>query len=287
MSHAAEGIGAIGLPLRLTAVLLLLRPQGPPLIQAAQLGLGTLALVSTPALQRSALWYSAALAVAVRIAWDWPLADNHVYLLAYWCLAIGLALGGAAPPATLARGARWLLASAMALAVLWKAALSPDYVDGRFFRMTLLVDERFEDVVRIAAGMDAAEIDRHRQALRPVAQGAELAADDTIVEPESFRRLSLVLTWGGLLWESALAAAFVAPLPLRRRWLRHALLLGFCGAVYPVAPVAGFGWLLLAIGLSQVPGEARAWRSAYVAVWLLVLAATELPWAWWVAEALG
>ena len=30
--------------------------------------------------------------VAVRVVIDWPLPDNHVYLLAYWCLVTGLAL---------------------------------------------------------------------------------------------------------------------------------------------------------------------------------------------------
>jgi hypothetical protein len=109
--------------------------------------------------------------------------------------------------------------------------LSPDYIGGRFFRMTLLVDERFEDIVRIAGDMDRAQIERHRQGLIPLADGAQLALDDSLVEPAAFHRLALALTWGGLLWETALAAVFVAPLAYRWRWLRHALLLGFCIAV--------------------------------------------------------
>lgn len=221
----------------------------------------------------------------MRIAWDWPLADNHVYLLAYWCLAIGLALGASDPSTTLQGAARWLLAAAFALAVLWKGLLSPDFIDGRFFRMTLIVDDRFEDLVRLTTGMTLAEIDRHRMALVPLGAGAELAIDESLVEPPVLGRLALGLTWGGLLLEAAIAAAFLAPLGASRRWIRHALLILFCIATYPVAPVAGFGWLLLAIGVASA--ESARWRAAYVGAWLIVLAGTGVPWTGWLADALG
>jgi hypothetical protein len=84
-----------------------------------------------------------------------------------------------------------------------------------------------------------------------------------------------------------LAVVFLAPLPAALQWIRHALLLAFCTLVYPVAPVAGFGWLLLAMGLSQVSAGETAWRRAYVLVWLWVLVVTELPWAGWIADAVG
>jgi hypothetical protein len=278
---------SLALALRMTAVLLLLRPQGPPLLQTAYLAVGALALIAPATITSAQLWLTAAAVVALRIASDWPLADNHVYLLAYWCLALGLALGSAAPPLTMSRAARWLVASSMAFAVLWKSVLSPDYLDGRFFRMTLIVDERFEDVVRLAGGMTREEIGRHRLALVPLAEGAELAEDESLVEPLAFGRLAVALTWGALFWELALAAVFLAPLPAALQWVRHALLLAFCTLVYPVAPVAGFGWLLLAMGVSQVPEADASWRRAYVLVWVWVLATTELPWAGWLAEALN
>ena len=71
--------------------------------------------------------------MAARIVAVWPLADNHIYLLAYWCLAIGLALAGPAPAATLATSSRWLVGAAFTMAVLWKAVLSPDYVEAASF----------------------------------------------------------------------------------------------------------------------------------------------------------
>jgi hypothetical protein len=269
----------------MTAVLLLLRPQGPPVVQVAQVGIAALALLGPGLLVRADVWLSAAAVVLVRIAWDWPLADNHIYLLAYWCLAIGLALGAPDRTATLQASGRWLLAAAFTLAVVWKGVLSPDYTDGRFFRMTLIVDERFEDLVRVATGMTRAEIDRHRMALAPLGEGAELAPDDSLIEPEALGRLGRGLTWGGLILEAAIAAAFLAPLGPGRRWIRHALLVLFCITIYPIAPVAGFGWLLLAMGV--VSAESGRWRVAHVGAWLIVLAGTGLPWTGWVADALG
>ena len=284
---ALDRLPGLALALRMTAVLLLLRPQGPPLLQTAYLAAGAVALIAPSALTSAQLWLTVSAVVALRIASDWPLADNHVYLLAYWCLALGLALSSAAPSLTMSRAARWLVASSMAFAVLWKSVLSPDYLDGRFFRMTLIVDERFEDVVRVAGGMTREEIARHRLALAPLSEGAELAEDASLVEPVAFSRLALALTWGALFWELALAAVFLAPLPAALQWVRHALLLAFCTLVYPVAPVAGFGWLLLAMGVSQMPDADAFWRRAYVLIWLWVLATTELPWAAWLAEALN
>lgn len=275
----------LALALRMTAVLLLLRPQGPPVVQVAQLGIAALMLFGSGLLLRTDVWFSTAAVVAMRIAWDWPLADNHIYLLAYWCLAIALALGAPNPAATLQAAARWLLAAAFTLAVVWKGLLSPDYIDGRFFRMTLIVDERFEDLVRLAGGMTRADLDRHRMALTPLGAGAELAPDDTLVEPAALGRLAQLLTWGGLLLEAAIAVALLAPLGPRHRWIRHALLILFCVVIYPIAPVAGFGWLLLAMGV--VSAETASWRAAYVAAWLIVLAGTALPWTGWVADALG
>ena len=58
-----------------------------------------------------------------------------------------------APATTLATSSRWLLGAAFAMAVLWKAVLSPDYVDGRFFRVTLLTDERFADAALLFGGL--------------------------------------------------------------------------------------------------------------------------------------
>jgi len=49
------------------------------------------------------LWLTLALLTGVRVIADWPLSDNHAYLMSYWCLACGLVLYADRPAAALAR----------------------------------------------------------------------------------------------------------------------------------------------------------------------------------------
>ncbi len=160
-----------------------------------------------------------ALLVAARIAVVWPLSDNHIYLLAYWCLAIGLALSGPASATTLATSSRWLLGAAFAMAVLWKAVLSPDYVDGRFFRVTLLTDERFADAALLFGGLSAEQMIENRKFLEPLPEGAQLLTPPAFVEPPRLRVFAWVATWGGLALESAVAVLCLSR-PLGGPWRR-------------------------------------------------------------------
>ena len=80
------------IPLRLTAIALLLRPMGPWFVRPVILAAAAIVLISPRALRTPAVWAGVAALVSVRIADDWPLADNHIYLLSYWALAIALAL---------------------------------------------------------------------------------------------------------------------------------------------------------------------------------------------------
>ena len=86
------------------------------------------------------LWLGLASLTGIRVIADWPLSDNHAYLLSYWCLACGLAGLSDNPQRYLARNARWLIGLAFAWALLWKLLLSGDYSNGVFFRVTMLTD---------------------------------------------------------------------------------------------------------------------------------------------------
>lgn len=268
-------------PLRLTLIILLLRPMGPWYVRVLLLLLATLGLIAPAVARAPATWLAFALLVGARILLDWPLPDNHIYLLGYWCLALALALRDAAPAVTIARSSRLLIGLAFLCAVMWKAVLSPDYLDGRFFRVTLLNDDRFADVVKFAGGLDDADLDETRAYLTPLPEGAALLDPPVLHEPAGLRWLARVATWGGLALEAIVAALFL--------WLRptrvvsrcgHAAVLLFCAATYALAPVAGFGWLLLAMGLaSSDPSDPRdrVWRRAYLAVFLLVMLYAEMP----------
>lgn len=229
-----------------------------------------------PALARSAaLWTALAALAALRVASDWPMSDNHAYLLAVWCLALGVGFGtGEAGRAALARNARLLVGVAFALATLQKALVSPDFADGTFFRWALAVDPRFEDLGRLL-GRDAEALERTR-AFLDAAPGAPPEPGATFVEPPALRAAALALTWATLLLEGAVALAFLAPPRGRLARTRDALLALFCATTYLLAPVAGFGWLLLAMGAAQA-ASARG-RALHLAAFALLVFYEEVPW---------
>ncbi len=252
---------------------------GPWFVRPVVLAAAALVLISPRALRTPAVWAAVAALVTVRIADDWPLADNHIYLLAYWTFAIALSLRAVDMSLGLSTTSRWLLGLAFAFAVLWKVLLSPDFVDGRFFRVTLLTDPRFTEAAMLIGGLSDQDLEANRRALAPLPDGAALAEPLVVIEPPRLRALATVSTWGIVLLEAGVAVLMFAP---RRRvgaWLRHFLLLAFCLITYAFAPVAGFGWLLLVMGAAQTDATDVWQRRAYVAVFLIVLFYSEVPWA--------
>jgi hypothetical protein len=267
------------LTLRLTAVMLLLRPMGPWGVRPLILAAAGLAILSPRVLTSAWTWYALTAFLTARIIADWPLPDNHIYLLTYWCLALALSLGAVDPVRTLSKSARLLLGSAFLMAVIWKALLSPDYLDGRFFRVTWLTDPRFTDAVQLLGQLSPAQLTQNREMLDPLPEGAELLHPPSPSDPPALRYLVLTSTWGVLVLEALVAFAFLFPRGARVGPLHHLSLLLFCGVTYAIAPVAGFGWLLLTMGVALCRPDQRALRAAYVATWFLVLFYSEIPWA--------
>jgi hypothetical protein len=237
------------------------------------------AILSPRALTSSLMWFGLTVLLAARIVADWPLPDNHIYLLTYWCLALALSLGAADPTRALSTSARWLIGIAFLMAVIWKAFLSPDYLDGRFFRVTWLTDTRFTDAVQLFGQLSSSQLAQNRELLAPLPEGAELLNPSLPADPPAFRYLVLMSTWGVLTLEALVALAFLRPRRGQAGWLHHVSLLLFCGVTYAIAPVAGFGWLLLTMGVALCRPDQRVLRATYVATWFLVLFYAEIPWA--------
>lgn len=279
ITNPATDLGPTGIVLRLTAIILLLRPMGAWGVRPLILGMAGLAIVLPRVLKAPVTWYALSALVTARIVTDWPLPDNHVYLLAYWCLAVALALSGRDSMNTLGRSSRLLIGFAFLMAVVWKGLLSPDYLDGRFFSVTLLTDGRFEDTTLLLGGLTTEQLRESREFLHPLPQGAEWAEEPLLFAPPAFRVLTLVFTWSLLVMEALIAFAYLTPLPERLVLLRHALLLLFCVATYAFAPVAGFGWLLLTMGMALCGPQQQWLRATYIAAWGLVLLYQDIPWA--------
>jgi hypothetical protein len=108
----------VGLAGRLTLADLALRPIGVGWLRPGLLALAVLGLVLPSLARRPGFWLALAALTALRVVSTWPLADNHAYLLAYWCLAVAIASHDAEPGPTLAWSGRVLLGLVFALAVL-------------------------------------------------------------------------------------------------------------------------------------------------------------------------
>src|SRR5262245_45324981 len=174
LTMPASDLGPAEIVLRLTAIIILLRPMGPWGTRPLMLGLAGVAIALPRVLRAPATWYALSGLVAVRIIADWPLPDNHIYLLAYLCLAVALALGSKTGANVISRSSRVLIGLAFLMAVMCKAVRSPDYLDGRFFAVTLLTDRRVEDTTRLVGRLNAQQIADAREYLRPLPEGAEL-----------------------------------------------------------------------------------------------------------------
>jgi len=270
---------SLGITLRLTAITLLLRPMGPWFVLPMVLAAAALVLISPRVLSMPAVWLGISLAIALRIADDWPLADNHIYLFAYWTLAIALSLRTPDVSSTLAHTSRWLIGLAFVFAVCWKAFLSPDFLDGRFFRVTVLTDPRFGEAAMLIGGLSPQQLDADRGALTPLPEGAELIDPPTVIEPPRLRVIATLSTWAILCLEACVAILMLLPPGTSISALRHAALLTFCGVTYAFAPVAGFGWLLLVMGIAQTGAQQTWLRRLYVGAFLVVLFYSEVPWA--------
>jgi hypothetical protein len=266
------------LSLRLVLLGLLLRPVGDWSVRPFVLLLAAVGLLMPRQLPRPYLWFSLAFLTGLRVVLDWPLSDNHAYLLCYWCLAIALALVSADARSSLAANGRLLIGAVFALAVFWKL-VSPDYLDGVFFRVTLVLDDRFEGFARLAGGLSAESLQQLRDLVTQHVDDPCASGITAIVPSPRFVALAWLATYGTLLLEAAVALAFLWPLDRGPSRLRDGLLLAFCVTTYAVATVEGFGWLLVSMGLVQAAPDRARTRLFYVATFALILLYREVPWA--------
>ncbi|MBW2287924.1 MAG: hypothetical protein JRG80_09920 [Deltaproteobacteria bacterium] len=263
--------------LRLTLLDLLLAPIGQWNVRAAVLLIASVGLLHGGVLRSPATWLTLSALAAWRVFADWPMSDNHAYLLSYWCLAIFIALVARDPARALARSGRLLVGLVMALSVLWKGVLSPDYDDERFFRTLLLTDPRFEDLTLTLGGMREEALNDVRDLLETGLHETEKQAPASL-ETDAVRRIAAFLTWATLGIEGSIALLFLLPTRIPTGRLRDWGLFAFCAGTYAIAPVPGFGWLLLSMGIAQCPDDARTTRWLYLACFALVLLHDHVPW---------
>lgn len=262
------------LPL-LSVVLLLLHAPQVWYLQFPLTLLCVAGLVFRPLLRQPALWYLAATMVGATVYLNWESADNHKYMIGYWCLMLCsvFTLPDGQRARALAVTARMLIGLCMAWAVFWKA-INPQYLDGSFFEYTLLVDQRFADFAGQLSAISRQTLQDNRQLVQLLTEGhvRGLPVESVaLAGNEAVRPLAHFLTWWTILIELVLAAVFLWPQGRRVTVIRNAALLLFGVTTYAIAPVVGFGWTLMLLGLAQCETRARWLKLAYLGVFMLIL----------------
>lgn len=268
---------------RLTCLTLLFSPVGDWYIRPIVMCLSGAGLLFAHWWRSRWLWSALALLTITRALVDWPLADNHAYLLGYWCLALAIAVW-LDDFTGLARNARWLIGLAFALAA-WQKWTSPDYGNDVFFLTTFLLDDRFEDFVVLLTSLTYEQIDLARDYLEGDYR-TDTPGPLPFQLPGSMLLLARLSTLWNLFEQTLVALAFLLPPGSWLGRLRDSILLLFCFTTYAVAPVVSFGWLLLAMGITQAESSVRL-RIVYLTVFAALAFYYEVPWAGLLVQYLG
>jgi hypothetical protein len=269
-------LATLDLPLRLTLLYLLLFPGVLWTERWPRVLLGAGGLLAPELARRPAFWGVAAFFCGLPLLEHWPRSDNHTYLVFYWCVALAACLGLRDAPAGVARSSRALVGLVFAFATAWKIWLSPDFVDGTFFRVSLMMDARFADLAVLLGGVSPADYAAHERWLDDLATGS--ASVLPVEESTRLRLLASGLTLWTLACEAAIALAFLWQGPRGPARWRDGVLLLFLGTTFAFATVPGFGCLLAVLGAAQVPADRPRARLLYVGAFFLVLGYRIVPW---------
>jgi hypothetical protein len=291
------------LPL-LTIVLLLTSAPDQWYLRAPLIALFALGVVFRSWLVRPQFWYVVATLLGATVYLNWESSDNHKYLFVYWCLALccAFSLPKHEQQEALALTSRWLIGLCMLLAAVWKLA-TPDYTSGTFFHYENLCDGRLAALVAWLTGMTPESLAANRE-LRELIQSGHLRGlalqSVTLADSPRLWWLAQAMTWWTIAIEGTLAVLFLWPDRTKPRpvvgvrlgalledqslalpnsfpqvqLLRNSALLLFAATTYFVAPVRGFGWMLMLLGMAQCREDQRGLRLAYLAALVLIQAYT-------------
>lgn len=253
---------------RVSLLYVLFHPFGERWARASVTALAAWGVLSGSMARRPLIWVGIIVVTATQVSWR---SDNHMYLFIYWMLTLALATALDDAERIARLNAKWLIGLAFAFASLWKAVLSADYMDGTFFHGQLFFDRRFQDFATVAGGLTPELANTNRFLLREIT--SELVLQPAMLKTTtSLWTLAILLTWWTVVIETIVAVAFLLPASLRLSRSRDWILLLFVTTTYAVAPVAGFGWLLLVMGLAQSDQRNVFLRAAYLGCLVLVLA---------------
>lgn len=260
-----------------TLVILLLTTEATWALQIGTQVLCAAALVDRRLLRSAVYWFALLAVYVVGVSGVVTLIDNHEFLLGYWLLALGLSRLQTDSTAGLATSARLLIGLSFAFAALWKG-ITPDYTGGTAFHAYLLFDPRFVGIVPAFTSLTSVEAAANYKTYETLVAIADGAVSVPVADVPGVRWIALGMTWWTLLIEAAVALVFLVPARSAMGRARHVVLLVFLFTTYALAPVKGYGWLLVAMGLAGAPLDRhRALLPAFALAFVLVTARSTAP----------
>ena len=238
------------LALRLTLLDLILRPIGSWEIRVPVLITAILGLVIPGLLKNPIIWFLLTGFTLSRVILDWPLSDNHAYLLFLWCFAIFIS-ALKKDKILLTKNARLMIGLVFVFAFIWKAFLSPDFLDKRFFSVNMIEDPRFSEFTQVTCNISKDDLDYFRDYVKQHVDGNLVFAEVINFNLKCINKIAGFLTYYTIVLELLVALFFLIPKKISISKYRDYFLILFCISVYSVATVEGFGWLLIAMGISQ------------------------------------
>lgn len=262
------------LALRLTLLDLILRPIGSWEIRVPVLITSILGLVIPSLLKSPVIWFLLTGFTLSRVIFDWPLSDNHAYLLFIWCFAIFIS-ALKKDKILLTKNARLMIGLVFVFAFIWKAFLSPDFLDKRFFSVNMIEDPRFSEFTQVTCNISKDDLDYFRDYVKQHVDGNLVFAEVINFNLKCINKIAGFLTYYTIVLELLVALFFLIPKKISISKYRDYLLILFCISIYSVATVEGFGWLLIAMGISQ--SDNKKLPFLYILSFLIILIYREIP----------
>ena len=226
-------------------------------------------------------WFCVSGLVLADVVAGWFFVDNHKYVEFYWCFTMFVVT--LLPPNlkanALKMNGRLMLGMIMLFAVLWKA-ISYSYMSGQFFEYVLLTDVRFEHMAHWFGGIDYASLSTNRHTLDAIKASHLTGASESsalLISNDGVRAVAWGMTWWTILIEGAIGVLFLLPQRIPRiNPIRDYTLLLFAATTYMFAPVVGFGWLLMMMGIAQADTKRRL---QFFCVAFILIQVYEMPYS--------
>ena len=255
----------VDLVLRLTLLLLLVFSSQAWSVYMFTVGFCVLAMIHLPLLRNAAFWMLlGAFQLGHVLVFELPTANNSAYVIAYWCLAVGVSLLFPDVRKALALEARLLVGLIFLFAAVWKAA-TPEYMEGGTFYFMLLADERFSEELLPFESVYDPLMRSHADMLERMSR---LEPVITVERVPAVYWIAQAMTWWTICIEGVIAVLFLWPDGPRIMRMRNLVFLLFIVTTYPPTKLTVFAWMMTIFGLAQCPPEYKKTRFCYLAVFV-------------------